>query len=280
METKMFSDISDTARWVAYYRALESKREDALFKDPFAEMLAGKRGEEIVNSLPSGLRSAWSLAIRTVAFDELILKTVSSGNFKYVINLASGLDSRPYRLPLPEDIHWIEVDFPEILDSKIELMQQFKPTCALQHWKYDLSNADMRKEMYAKINDLKGNVFIISEGLICYLEEADVKQLSEDIFASSNIKSWLFDLFSPLGLKMLNHSWRSFFNENGAHLRFGNYPAFFENSGWKVVEKISVLEQARRYHREVPIADIIKEVFETRNQDQNDFYRFLLLSKN
>lgn len=49
-------DISDTARWAAVYRARESQRQDALFRDPFAERLAGQRGEEIAVAIPFGTR--------------------------------------------------------------------------------------------------------------------------------------------------------------------------------------------------------------------------------
>jgi O-methyltransferase involved in polyketide biosynthesis len=41
-------NVSDTARWVAVYRAMETARPDAIFRDPFAERLAGERGLEIV----------------------------------------------------------------------------------------------------------------------------------------------------------------------------------------------------------------------------------------
>ena len=43
--------ISDTARWVAVYRAMETARSDALFRDPFAERLAGERGQQIVREM-------------------------------------------------------------------------------------------------------------------------------------------------------------------------------------------------------------------------------------
>jgi O-methyltransferase involved in polyketide biosynthesis len=38
------ASISDTARWVAIYRAMEFERPDALFHDPYARRLAGERG--------------------------------------------------------------------------------------------------------------------------------------------------------------------------------------------------------------------------------------------
>jgi len=45
-------DISDTARWVAMYRARETDRPDARFRDPYARLLAGERGEEILRRMP------------------------------------------------------------------------------------------------------------------------------------------------------------------------------------------------------------------------------------
>ena len=38
-------NISDTARWVALYRAIESERPDAHFRDPYARRLLGEGGE-------------------------------------------------------------------------------------------------------------------------------------------------------------------------------------------------------------------------------------------
>ncbi|PYL21082.1 MAG: SAM-dependent methyltransferase, partial [Verrucomicrobia bacterium] len=43
--------MSDTARWVAVYRARETQRTDAVFRDPFARQLAGERGEQIAASM-------------------------------------------------------------------------------------------------------------------------------------------------------------------------------------------------------------------------------------
>lgn len=43
-------DVSDTALWVAVYRARETERPDALFRDPYARRLAGARGEQIARA--------------------------------------------------------------------------------------------------------------------------------------------------------------------------------------------------------------------------------------
>ena len=88
--------VSDTARWVALYRAMESERPDALFHDPYARRLAGERGERILASLKQGRTWAWPMIVRTAVMDELILRGIARDRVDTVVNLAAGLDTRPY----------------------------------------------------------------------------------------------------------------------------------------------------------------------------------------
>src|SRR5438270_7056483 len=108
--------ISDTAKWVAVYRAMETERPDAIFRDPFAARLAGEKGQAIVDAMKSGRAMAWAMIVRTAVFDEIILERVRNGNADVVLNLAAGLDARPWRLPLPPTLRWIDVDLPGILN--------------------------------------------------------------------------------------------------------------------------------------------------------------------
>jgi O-methyltransferase involved in polyketide biosynthesis len=88
--------ISDTARWAAVYRARETERPDAVFKDPYARRLAGERGEEIAAALPFHDQNAWAWVMRTYVFDQFIAEHLRQGT-DMVVNLAAGLDARPYR---------------------------------------------------------------------------------------------------------------------------------------------------------------------------------------
>src|SRR5437870_5092142 len=119
MVEPLIRDISDTARWVAVYRARETERSDALFKDPFARALAGERGEHIARALPYADKTSWSFIARTVLFDRIVDNAVAGG-VDLVVNLAAGLDTRPYRMSLPSSLRWVEADLPEILDYKEE----------------------------------------------------------------------------------------------------------------------------------------------------------------
>jgi O-methyltransferase involved in polyketide biosynthesis len=72
-------NISDTALWVAIYRARESARPDAVFHDPYAARLAGARGEEIARSMPFMEKASWSFVARTWLIDSVLTREVAEG---------------------------------------------------------------------------------------------------------------------------------------------------------------------------------------------------------
>ena len=79
MDDSLIRDVSDTARWMAVYRARESEREDAVFRDPFARALAGDRGQRIAAALTFGDDNAWSFIARTYLFDRFVTRLVKHG---------------------------------------------------------------------------------------------------------------------------------------------------------------------------------------------------------
>src|SRR5215475_9990512 len=87
-------NISDTARWAAYFRAQETARPDAVFRDPYAERLSGQHGVDIANTIPDGNKHAWAWVTRTYLFDYFITQELKQGA-DLVLNLAAGLDARP-----------------------------------------------------------------------------------------------------------------------------------------------------------------------------------------
>src|SRR5258707_11551742 len=129
MTDPLIRDISDTARWMAVYRARETERADAVFRDPYARALAGERGEQIARAAGFGEENAWSFLARTYLFDRFVTKQVKQGA-DLVVNLAAGLDTRPYRMELPASLRWIEGDLPEILGAKEESMGDAQPAWA------------------------------------------------------------------------------------------------------------------------------------------------------
>src|SRR3954471_20699610 len=116
--------VSDTALWVAHYRAAESERPDALFKDDLAKLLVGERGEAIARAMKaSSPYTRWSVIIRTVVIDRLIQRLAADG-VELVLNLGAGMDTRPYRLNVPPGLRWIKLDYPNVIEHKTQVLAQ------------------------------------------------------------------------------------------------------------------------------------------------------------
>lgn len=242
--------VSDTALWVAIYRAMESERADALFHDPYARRLGGERGEQIVRDMPKGERFAWPMIVRTAVMDEIIVKAVHDRGVDTVLNLAAGLDTRPYRLDLPADLQWFDADLPEMLDYKEAQLAGEQPKCHLELAKVDLTDGGQRTALFERVGGAGQNVLVVTEGLLVYLEPEQVTALATDLRAQP-LRWWLIDIASPRLLKMLEKTW-------GAKLRDGGTPfcfapaegtAFFEPTGWYEHEFRSTGEEARRLDR-------------------------------
>ena len=152
-----------------------------------------------------------------------------------MINLAAGLDARPYRLALPASLKWIEVDLPEITDYKEELLRDEKPSCTLERVRLDLSNLDARRELFQRIANQSQQALIISEGLVLYLSTAEVDSLATDLGAHDQFRYWLLDIVSPALLKMLRKKMGKAFDEAAAPFKFApvDGPEFASKFGWK-----------------------------------------------
>src|SRR6185437_15578534 len=102
-----------------------------IFVDRFAERLAGERGFNIAATLPDGAKHEWAWVARTYLFDHYLTRAIRSGA-DLVINLAAGLDARPYRMDLPASLLWVEVDLPEVISYKTDVLKDEKPACRLE----------------------------------------------------------------------------------------------------------------------------------------------------
>src|SRR5688572_4297695 len=242
-------NVSDTALWVAVYRAMESERADALFHDPYARRLAGDRGQAIVDSMPSGKAMSWPLVVRTAVMDEIVMRCVHDGA-RTVLNLAAGLDARPYRLDLPADLRWLHVDMPEMVAYFRDGMAGEVPRCRLEFIAADLREADRRREVLAQAAQ-RGPVLVITEGLLMYLEPGDVAALARDLREVAGARWWLSDIISPMLLRLLERGWLPRLREGNAPFLFApaDSAAFFAPLGWREVEFRSSWDESLRLGR-------------------------------
>ena len=246
----LVANISDTARWVAVFRADETERADAVFKDPFARRLAGEKGQQIASALGFSTENRWSFVARTYLFDQVVMEHVKDG-YDLVLNLAAGLDTRAYRLPLPNTLQWVEVDLPGILDYKEKVLAGEKPVCQLESIRLDLSDRPRRNEMLAQISSRAEKILVITEGLIIYLNDNEAAALASDLADQPGIRHWAFDLASPPLLSMIQMEMGSKFKESNITFKFAPEEGedFFKPFGWKSLASYSFMQAAAKLNR-------------------------------
>lgn len=246
----LIRNISDTAAWVAVYRADETDRPDALFRDPFARKLAGERGPLIANSMRFARRNAWPFVMRTYLGDEFIMSEVKNGT-DMVINLAAGLDARPYRMALPPSLTWVEIDLPGILDYKERILKDDKPVCALERIRLDLSDVAARRAVFDALAARAKRILVIAEGLLIYLDTAQVAGLARDLSAHASMQRFICELASPGLLRMMHKEIGSKLDAAGAPFKFGppEGPEYFVPLGWKPLAVRSMFREAAKLRR-------------------------------
>ena len=142
------SSVGATATMVAAARAMATRANPPLINDPFAESLVRAVGVDLLARLASGeldptdlndvhdgatgsagamSRMADNMAVRTKFFDEFFLDATQAGITQVVI-LASGLDSRAYRLPWPAQTVVYEVDQPQVIEFKSRTLAELGAT--------------------------------------------------------------------------------------------------------------------------------------------------------
>lgn len=246
--------VSDTAIWVAYYRAKETERADALFRDPLAKILVGERGKKIADDMNTvGRYTEWAVISRTVIIDDFIRSLILDG-IDTVINLGAGLDTRPYRMDLPSNLLWIEVDHPEIITLKDKLLKLEVPRCQLKRLAIDLANGEKRKQFLLQIGSQSKKALVLTEGVVPYLSENEVTQLANDLHAQMGLTYWITEFFSPEIYRYLKGSLTSKKMKN-APLQFfpSNWMEFFAKTGWIPQEIHHSGEVAQKYGRSFPM---------------------------
>ena len=244
--------ISDTAFWVATYRAEESERPDPLFKDTLARKLIGERGPRIAAEMPFANKMAFGLVMRTSAIDSFVEKAIALG-VDTVINLGAGLDTRPYRMSLPRSLNWIEVDFPRLIDYKNVTLINDEPVCRLERIALDLSDDIKRRALFEKLGNMTKAALVITEGVVPYLTNDQALTLARDLAAIPTFKYWVQDYRAG----KLDHSSRRALDrrlkESPLHFKVKDPIAFFAQVGWTVEQNVFLMDEAKRVGRELPL---------------------------
>ncbi|MCK6597343.1 MAG: SAM-dependent methyltransferase [Bdellovibrionaceae bacterium] len=175
--------IARTSLLTAAMRAVESKRSDSegkLFVDPYAELLAGEEGMDILKRAIAAAGDQPAIAVRTYFMDQKIRQALENG-VRQIVMLASGMDTRAYRLSFPKGSKLFELDKKEVLEYKQKKLSHIPSQCRRLEIAVDLTDDWKSKLLQAGFNRSESTLWMV-EGLIMYLKEPQVEVLFERIY--------------------------------------------------------------------------------------------------
>ena len=187
--------LGATARWTAAARAAESAREDRLFFDPWAQTLAGAEGMAWLQQRGGNVSS---MVIRTRYFDDFLQGAVAGGSIRQVVILAAGLDTRAYRMEWPAGTRMFELDRPEVLLYKQQVLDEAgaQPACERTPVGVDLTGQWQETLLAAGYEPGSPSVWLL-EGILFYLPPESIDRVLQQA-------SDLAALGSRLGFDTMN----------------------------------------------------------------------------
>lgn len=174
------SSVGATATSVAASRALASRGPDPLIEDPYAATLVKAVGLphfvkvaegqlDVDDPLFSARQMCEHIAVRTRFFDQLFIDACAAGIRQAVI-LASGLDTRAFRLAWPAGTVAFEIDQPAVIDFKTQVLTEAGATPAAER---RTIGVDLRDDWPRALRDGGFDpgqpTAWIAEGLLIYL---------------------------------------------------------------------------------------------------------------
>lgn len=285
------SSVGATATMVAAARALASAEAHPLISDPYAKPLVRAVGIDFFIKLVGGeipnddadegataKLMADMMAVRTRFFDDFFINgaglpatsdTAARCDVRQAVILASGLDSRAYRLPWPEGAIVYEIDQPRVIGAKTAAMAEIgaSPTAELRPVAVDLRD-DWPAALQGAGFDVTQPTAWSAEGLLVYLPPEAQDRLFDNITALSAPGSMLATEYHPDGgagmgarVSAINDQWREHgFEVNLADLVYAGdrtpVADYLTSHGWQVSTRTRP-EMYERYNRPFPDTELL-----------------------
>lgn len=213
--------VSETLLIPLAARALMAQRDPVNFVDPLSTEFLQMAGKE-----PSRFEiDRWNMAgacARTTILDREVGKELKEHQKTVVVNLGAGLCSRYWRLGTPIGVRWIDVDLPDVIELKRQLVGacQEKKIIAQGGWSSiaaDITNSDWLSEIRRADDE---GMIIIAEGLLMYLPEVEVRELLDRLVARYPGGKMYLETWSPFVSRVWGHLSRRI-RKTGTRVRWG-----------------------------------------------------------
>lgn len=252
----------DTARLTAAFRVLESERHAPLVSDSWAAELAGERGKSLLRQFPTPRESSNGSVVRTWLIDQVIQKMVELHDIETVLCLGAGFDTRPYRLPLPKRLRWVEIDLDDVIQHKRSVLRRVASSCKVQRFVVDLLDTERRRAWMGEYLPAYGRTLVVTEGLLVYLMRQEVASIAADLHETGEVLSWITDLGSPFVMEWMDRLTETVPGMEGVLWSFApaNPELDFHRMNWSFGKLYSIIRRADRLGRPLISAKVESEV--------------------
>jgi O-methyltransferase involved in polyketide biosynthesis len=196
MPTRSFRDLSQVSQTLLiplYYRAMESRRPDALVRDPKAVELAGRLDCDF-SGVQRLEKEQVNYLLRMREFDRQARAFLVEHPDGVIVDLGCGLDTRFERLDNGQ-LEWYGLDLPEVIELRKELLEETPRSHFVGCSVLDLTWMDA-------LSGQAGKAFLfLAEGVLVYLEEADVKRLVQALAGRFPGSELVCEAYSPVVIR-------------------------------------------------------------------------------
>ncbi len=198
-------------------RAVQSAWKSPILRDPWAEEAMRHIDYDMSKQL-TGVASwrMWKdigctiIATRAATFDMLTNRYLADHPDATVLHVGCGMDSRVFRIDPPASVQWFDVDYPDVIDLRRQLLPEPR-TASPQRGNREAASAGQYHLIGAPLNDLRWleevprdrTALLIAEGALMYVSEADVKALLNTVVAHFPGGQMIFDVVHPAILKQV-----------------------------------------------------------------------------
>lgn len=185
-----FSGVQSTMLITLFLRALDSKEAEPILGDRFAAEAVDRIDYDWTKvDKPNITRNRFGVALRARQFDVWAADFLRANPDAIVLQLACGLDSRAFRLDLPAEVRWFDVDLPDVMDLRRKLYDEAVG--------YRMIAASVTDEAWLAQIPADKPVLIVAEGLLMYLHETEVRHLLARLTSHFRTGELLFDGVTP-----------------------------------------------------------------------------------
>lgn len=176
MEKVNLRGVPETMLQTLFARAVYSKRKNAKFHDEKAEEIISRMDYDFSLAGKDSMMSGGVIA-RTILLDRMAGDFIKENPDCTVINIACGMDTRVYRLQgnpavgkSMSGVRWYNLDLPETIAVRSRFLEENGRISVI-------AKSAMDETWASEVEDVRGKVLVIVEGLVMYLTEQDVKQI-------------------------------------------------------------------------------------------------------